>query len=198
MIESRILFTAAAVSVACFGEALAGGNLLLNDGFESPSAGASKESDTDAANWTVFSSVNGSEKVGLSAVARTGKQAARVTAQGVVDSYQGLFQAISVTPGTSYHFSLFVRNDKSHPLKGTARGQVSIEWKDAHDAEIERAWGPTWGVSLSSTDWVRFDMTVKAPANAAKAHFVVTQFDGKDADSGGSFLLDDATVTEQK
>jgi len=71
------------------------------------------------------------------------------------------------------------------------------QWLDAHDKEIERSWGPTWGVSLVSTHWVRFETTAKAPPNTAHARFVIVQFDGKTDGGGGTFLVDDVSVTQQ-
>jgi hypothetical protein len=192
----RACFTAA--MLVGIGNACAAPNLLVNEGFESPSIGASSESDTNPADWTVFSSITSGEKVGLSAaVNRSGSQSARITSQGAIESYQGLYQSISASVGTSYTFSVYVRNGKTNPLKGPARGQITIEWRDAHDTEIARTWGPDWGVSLFSAHWVKFDMTAKAPPNTARARFVIVQFDGKTGGGGGSFLLDDAMATEQ-
>src|SRR5690242_20144908 len=107
MISIRQLLIGGVGVLICCASSRAEENLLVNDGFESPSIAASAESDTNPSDWTVFSSVNGGEKIGLSSAnARSGKQSARMTAQGVVESYQGIFQASSASPGKSYAFSV--------------------------------------------------------------------------------------------
>lgn len=193
--KGLVVFLLALVSGASM---RAADNVLANPGFESPSVGASDESGADPASWTVFSSVEGTEKVGLStAVVRSGKQAARFTSQGVVASYQGLFQSVPVSSGRNYTLVVYVRNDKTNPLKGPAMGQLSIEWLDAHNKEIDRAWGPTWGVKMASSHWGKFEMTSPAPPHTSQARLVILQFDGKTEGGGGSYLVDDVALTEQ-
>jgi hypothetical protein len=178
--------------------AKAGDELLTNAGFESPAVAGDSDTDTNPADWILFSSVEGGEKVGLSSKARhNGKQSARLTVQGTPNSYQGIFQSIAVASGSSYQFTVHARNDNHQPLKGTARGQISIEWKAADDQELDRTWGPDWGASLAGSNWTKFEMVGKAPPNAVRAHFVITQFDGADAGAAGTFLVDDASVKTQ-
>lgn len=175
--------------------ACAADELLQNTGFESPAVQA--ESDTNPADWVFFSSVEGGKKVGLTAKAgHNGKQSVKFAVQGTPGSYQGLFEPVAVASGTSYHFTVYARNDSGQPLKAPGRGQISIEWKSVDDQELERTWGPDWSTSLPST-WTKFEMTGKAPANAVRAHFVINQFDGPDAGAAGAFLVDDASVKTQ-
>lgn len=172
---------------------------LRNGDFESPVVSQDKDSETNPAEWTLFSSIVGGENVGLTAKqSHGGKQAARFTVQGKADAYQGLFQARPVNLGTTYLLTAHVRNDGASPLKGLARGQLSIEWKDSTGQEIERVWGPDWGASLSATQWSKFEMKARPPANASTAHFVITQFDGKGEVGSGGFLLDDVSVNKQQ
>lgn len=169
--------------------------LLLNPGFESPALQPDSEADTDPAEWTVFSSTGGSERVGLSSkTAKAGKQSARLRVQNAANSFQGMYQSFQVKPGETYRFAIYASNDAQNPLKGTARGQISIEWKNAAGEEIERVWGPDWGATLPQNAWSAFEMTATAPANAARVHFVITQFDGVDPHPDGAFLADEASV----
>lgn len=169
---------------------------LQNGGFESPAV-KPDAGESAPADWVWFSSMGEAKKIALStAASHGGKQSARFTIQGSYGSYQGVFESLAVTPGTTYEFTVYVRNDTASPLAGSTRGQISIEWKDENSNEIERNWGPDWGaaMSASSDKWTKFEMTGTAPANAARAHFVVTQFDGQDSSAGGAFFADDAAV----
>lgn len=193
------LLLLAITSLAPVGPTSAADNLLSNEGFESPSIGASTESSTAPSDWTMFSNLKGGEKLGLSAAfERSGKQSLRITSPGITGAYQGVYQSLSVSPGTTYVFSVYVRNDKANPIKGPVRAQLAIEWRDDRDVEIAHSNGPDWSVSLFSAHWVRFDMTAKAPANASRARFVVVEADGKEAGGSGSFLIDDASVTQSR
>jgi len=172
---------------------------LANPGFEQPPVAVDKDSEQNPDGWQLFSSVTGSEKIGMTSKhSHAGQQAARFVAQGKADSYQGLFQKLPATLGATYSFTAHVRNDGANPLKGKTRGQLSIEWKDASGNEIERSWGPEWTESLPATGWKKVEMTVRPPANASTGHFVVTQFDGKDESGSGAFLVDDVSVKRQQ
>jgi hypothetical protein len=179
----------------CQSAAHADADLLQNRGFETPELKEAAETGVVPGDWMVYSSVTSGARIGLSTnVHHAGKQSVRLAVQGAADSYQGLLESVSVTPGTSYHFTVYVRNDDSQPLKGSARGQISIEWKDKDGHEIDRRWGPDWGVALPAGDWTKFEMTEKAPANAVRGNFVINQFDGHDS-AAGVFFADDASVT---
>jgi len=170
-------------------------DLLQNRGFEIPEIKSAADGGVAPTDWVIYSSVSAGSKIGLSTnVQHTGKQSVRLAVQGASDSYQGLLESVSVTPGTSYHFIVYVRNDASHPLKGSARGQISIEWKDSDGREIDRRWGPDWGAALPTGEWTKFEMTEKAPPNAVRGNFVINQFDGHDA-AAGVFFADDASVS---
>lgn len=172
--------------------------MLANHDFESPKVAAATDTFTHPDNWTLYSSTGTTDKLGLtSKLAQTGAQSVRLQGQGVAASYQGCFQAFDVAAGTKYVFAVQARNDAGHPLAGPSRGQISIEWKDAAGNEIDRTWGPDWGNTLSATQWTKFEMTAKAPANAARAHFVITQFDGPEAGASGGFLVDNASLSAQ-
>jgi hypothetical protein len=159
---------------------------LVNGGFEQPLTKG----------WTTFSHESDAPKITVTTTkARNGKQSVQLVATTIADSYQGLFQPLSVKPDASYRFTAYVMNDADKRLSGTARGQISIEWKDAGGKEIDRAWGPDWGADLPSERWMRQEMTAKAPPSATTAHFVITLHEGK-GPSSGAFYADDASAGE--
>ncbi len=170
--------------------------LLSNPGFEKPAIEVGSESDTHPEGWEVFS--GGTPLgIGLSSVsAHSEKQAVRFVEQDAANFFQGMFQDHVATPGKTYRFSVFAENDVVNPLKGSATGQLSVEWQDANAGEIRRDWSSTWGASLSSTNWTKIEMTVVAPANAAKARFVIVEHGGDQPVAGGVFLVDDASVVQ--
>lgn len=191
----RRLLLAAMVMFAFQVVVLADTELLQNRGFETPELKDAVETGVTPSNWLVYSSVTNGARIGLSTSAHyAGKQSVRLSVQGVSDSFQGLLESVSVTPGTSYHFTVYVRNDDSHPLKGSARGQISIEWKDSDGREVDRTWGPDWGPALSTGEWTKFEMTGKPPSNAVRGNFVINQFDGHES-AAGAFFADDASVS---
>lgn len=176
-------------------------NLIANGDFEAPEIEA-QDSDRNPAGWSPFAS--GKEGIGTSKmVVHGGKQSARlmVPTDAGKDANQGIFQLIPVTAGKTYTFTVLVRADASDPLKGSVRGQVSIEWKDGSDQkkEIGRNWGLTdWGASLPADKWTEVMVTAKAPSQAKFAAVVVTQFVGPSPqDTSGTFFVDDATVIEK-
>jgi hypothetical protein len=192
---TRCFLSSVVLAFLCQSEAQADADLLQNRGFETPELKGAAETGVAPSEWMVYSSVTSGAKIGLSTnVHHAGKQSVRLAVQGVGDAYQGLLESVSVTPGTSYHFTVYVRNDDSHPLKGSARGQISIEWKDKDGNEVDRRWGPDWGAALSTGEWTKFEMTEKPPTNAVRGNFVINQFDGHDS-AAGVFFADDASVT---
>jgi hypothetical protein len=170
--------------------------LLTNPGFEKPAIEVGSESDTHPDDWEVFS---GGTPLGIgltSVSAHTDKQCVRFVEQDAANFFQGMFQEHAATPGKTYRFSVFSENDVINPLKGSASGQLSIEWQDASNGEIRRDWSSTWGASLSSTNWIKVEMTAVAPANAAKVRFVIVEHGGDQPVAGGVFLVDDASAVQ--
>ena len=169
---------------------------LVNADFEAPTIKADLQSATIGPDgWTVFSSTGGNKITMTSKQALSGKQSVRFEAQESKDSYQGIYQVISVTSGQRYEFRVQARNDVDAPLKSSTRGQISIEWKNADGNEIDRVWGPDWGGSLPADQWKKFEVSGIAPAGAVKAHFVVTQHDGAESGAAGAFMIDSAAVS---
>lgn len=163
--------------------------LLSNSGFETGTPFSIRP-----AGWVTFTSGT-PDQIGLStATAHSGKQAVKFVSHGVPNFYQGLYQALPVTPGETYQFSVYIKNDHAKPLKGSLIGQLSIEWHEANGNEIGRVWGTTWGVALSATEWTKYDVSGTAPPNCANAHFVVVEKGEGQPVAGCVFLVDDASV----
>jgi len=170
--------------------------LFSNPGFETPVLPDGGWASIRQAGWQAFTGGT-AELMTLSAgPAHTGNQAVRFVSHGVANFYQGVFQAVPVTPGESYQFSVYVRNDPTHPLKGSVIGQLSIEWHDANGAEAGRLWSAAWGASLSATEWTRFEVVGVAPPTAAKAHCVIVEKGQGQPVANGIFLVDDASFVK--
>ena len=169
-------------------------DLLSNAGFETPALEAGNKVATSPAGWLTFTGGT-AELISLTATgARSGHQAVRFVSHGVPNFYQGLVQALPVTPGETYRFSLSVKIDPAHPLQGSVIGQLSIEWHGATGQEIGRLWSQTWSASLTATNWTKFEVVGEAPPNSAQAHFVIVEKGEGQPVAGGIFLVDDASV----
>jgi len=170
--------------------------LLSNSNFETPVLPAGGWAPIRQAGWQAFTGGT-AELMTLSAgPAHSGGQAGRFVSHAVPSFYQGIFQAVPVTPGESYQFSVYVKNDPTHPLKGSVIGQLSIEWHDANGAEVGRLWGKAWGASLPATEWTRFEVVGAAPPNAAKAHCVIVEKGQGQPVANCVFLVDDASAVK--
>jgi hypothetical protein len=184
------------IVIFCVTDSSRAENLLSNPGFENPAIAVGTDSDTHPDKWEIFTGGT-PPAVGLSSVsARSDKQSVRFVGQDAPNFFQGMYQDHAATAGKTYHFSVFVQNDVVNPMKGAATGQLSIEWQDAGSGEIKREWGPTWGESLSSTNWMKIEMSATAPANAAKARFVIVEHGGEKPVASGVFLVDDASAEQ--
>ena len=170
--------------------------LLSNPSFETPAVPSAGWSLVREADWQAFTGGTAELMTLWGAAARTGNQSIRFVSHAVPNFYQGIFQAVPVTPGETYQFSVYVKNDATHPLKGSVIGQLSIEWHDGNGGEVGRLWSPAWDASLSATDWTRFEVTGTAPANAAKAHCVIVEKGQAQPVANCVFLVDDASVVK--
>jgi len=170
--------------------------LLSNPGFETPVLPAGGWAPVRGSGWQAFTSGTAELMTIWGGAARTGNQSVRFVSHGTPNFYQGLFQAVSVTPGETYHFSVYVQNDSTQPLKGSVIGQLSIEWHDANGGEAGRLWSPAWGASLPATEWTKFEVQGAAPPNAAKAHCVIVEKGQGQPVANCVFLVDDASVVK--
>jgi Carbohydrate binding domain len=170
--------------------------LLSNPGFETPVLPSGGWALIRQADWQTFTSGTAELMALWAGPAHAGSQAVRFVSHGIPNFYQGLYQAVPVTPGETYQFSVYVKNDSTHPLKGSVIGQLSLEWHDANGAEAGRLWSPAWGAPLPTTDWTRFEVVGAAPPNAAKAHCVIVEKGQGQPVANGVFLVDDASVVK--
>ena len=170
--------------------------LLSNPGFETPALPDGGWALIRQAGWQTFTSGTTELMTLWAATPHSGNQAIRLVSHGIPNFYQGLFQAVPVKPGETYQFSVYVKNDSTHPLKGSVIGQLSIEWHDANGGEAGRLWSPSWGASLTATEWTRFEVVGAAPPNAAKAHCVIVEKGQGQPVANCVFLVDDASVVK--
>jgi len=162
-------------------------NLVPNASFEEPK-GIVGDNPTEWWSWN--SDYNGItiEKT------RTGNQSVYLSCPLEPESHGGvLYYYKDVKPGKTYAFSCYVINSAKDSITKGAYGQLSIEWKKG-EIEITRAWGPSFGPDLSTSEWTLQSMTAEAPADADGCNFVV-QFFNKDGK--GAFFIDDVTAEEK-
>ncbi len=171
------------------------GELLQNPGFEAPTI-QTGYSLLRPEGWRIFSSLGGSDEIGMSTeITHEGNQALHIAAQGVSGSFQGIGQVIPVTPRGTYEFTVYIHKDPEQPLTGTISGRLSIEWHDEDGNEIERSRSDEWCRRiLRRPRWEQFSLQARAPREAASAFFVITQSDGNRPMDGGAFYVDSASI----
>ena len=170
--------------------------LLSNPGFETPVLPAGGWAVIRQAGWQTFTSGTAELMTLWAGAAHSGNQAVRFVSHGIPNFYQGLSQAVPVTPGETYQFSVYVKNASTHPLKSSVIGQLSIEWHDAGDNEIGRLWSPAWDAALPATEWTKFEVAGAAPPTCAKAQCVIVEKGQAQPVAGGVFLVDDASFVK--
>lgn len=170
--------------------------LLSNPGFETPVLPTGGWALVRQAEWQTFTGGTAELMTLWSGAARSGNQAARFVSHGIPNFYQGFYQAVPVTPGETYQFSVYVKNDSTHPIKGSVIGQLSIEWHEANGTEAGRLWSPSWSASLPATEWTRFEVAGAAPPNAAKAHCVIVEKGQGQPVANCVFFVDDASIVK--
>lgn len=167
-------------------------NVVRNGGFELVAEGGQGYPDT----WGTFTSHKDNIAL-VKGTSREGIQALILSAQGEAKANIGVFQRVPVEPGKKYKFAAYLMNDPTNSLKGSAYGEMSIEWKDADDNEISRVRSKSWGPGLSKKNWERNMIDEKAPAGADACNVVITLFDGPSGGSKGAFLVDDVSITSE-
>lgn len=112
--------------------------------------------------------------------------------EGPAKSFVGIFQTVpEIRPGERYRFTILTKVVEA----GKGRGQISVEWFDAEQRELARAWGPTWPLDETDRVWQEQSMRATAPAEAVAARVVVTLFIGDEPGATGVVQLDEATFS---
>ena len=164
-------------------------NLLENGSFEwAPNNSASPSA------WWFYTSKMGVAQL-VTNVAHEGSQAVRLRAQQTSGGNSGLIQTLPVLAGRMYSLKAWVLKHDEDPLRGSAYGQLVIEWKDEMGREINRTWGKQWSKNIGHSDWERVEIRkAQAPPKAVQAAFGVHFYEGKSGGKG-SLLVDDVVVT---
>ncbi len=163
-------------------------NLLANGGFESGAPSAAVQA------WSVYASDGESKAAVADDLVRNGQGALILNANGAAGMFNGAVQTIDVVPGQRYEMEAFVHACGTNLLRGTAYGQLVIEWKAEDGTEVSRVWSDSWDHAMSLTAWrhVRLNNLV-APEGATKAVCGVHLFDGAEA-SAGAVVVDDVAM----
>ncbi len=164
-------------------------NLAVNPGFEE----LAESEENLPTGWFYFSS--NERMLSLDkAMKCSGKQSMSLSAQGIARAHLGLAQKMPVEPNRSYTFTARIRNGLGKPLRGSAYGQIGIEWQDADGKEVSRIQSPVWDKDLSQLQWERVKAEADVPPEAVTACFVVYLYDGDEGGTGG-FFVDDVEIT---
>jgi hypothetical protein len=169
-------------------------NLLKNGDFELGGTAGGQAPDDWGFITESGTPVNGCMVKGI---ARTGDYAVVIDAPtNERDRWQVLAFNTPIDASSMYEFSIWVKPDSKNPLKGSTKGQVAIEWKDADGNEIARTQGDAWTIKSfeKSSDWTRFKVKAMAPAKAQTATFTVTYLASNPRETNSAFLVDDAVA----
>jgi hypothetical protein len=166
-------------------------NLAVNGGFERPAG----QRDIMPEDW--FSFASDSLRIFVTdEIARSGRQALKMEAQGKAEAYMGIIARFPVKAGRSYAMEAYFRRNRDNSLGGTARVQIVIEWLDADGNELKRDESRTFGQNLSAMRWERRTLMGKtAPPGATEAVFGIHLNDGDDG-GRGSLFIDDCAIFE--
>jgi len=166
-------------------------NLVENGGFE-----RTKAPRNEAEAWFFYTSKMGTGTVVTNA-AGEGTSCLRIRAQGAPGAISGITQTLPVEQGQKFTFTAKLQQMDEDKLKGSAFGQLVIEWQDFTGKELQRTISKPWKRSLGRSAWDEVELRkVKAPQGAVQAAFGVHLNDGP-AGSKGSMLVDDVVVTVQ-
>lgn len=164
-------------------------NLVENGGFE-----RAKPPRNEAEAWFFYTSKMGTGTV-VTNVAGEGTICLRIRTQGAPGAISGVTQTLPVEQGQKFTFTAKLQQMEEDKLKGSAFGQLVIEWRDVSGKELQRTISKPWKRNLGRSDWDEIELRkVKAPQGAVQAAFGVHLNDGP-AGSKGSMLVDDVVVT---
>ncbi len=145
--------------------------------------------------WEYYTTLHDEMEV-VAEKSRSEPKCVRMEAQKVRNGGQGILQKVPVKPGERYTFRAQIKGD-SGSLRGSAFGQLVIEWQDNRGNEIRRDVSPAWGNGLSKSRWQEVAVKpVRAPKNAVRAIVGIHLYEGADGGKG-TILIDDAEFAKQ-
>lgn len=167
-------------------------NLAPNPGFELPAGPDNALPEL----WQYFTTKNNGLGITTS-TSRNGRQCLKIAAQKVPEQFQGLVTEIDVQEGEKYSFIAWLTNNRDDPLKGSAFGELVVEWKDDQGKEISRDTSRSWGSNLTRMRWQDYEVSkAKAPKKAVRALFGIHLNEGE-RESEGSFFVDDVVIRKE-
>lgn len=127
---------------------------------------------------------------------RSGQQSFGMSAFKTGNGGQGIVQEFFITEGERFDLEVYVR-EGDEPLKGTAFGQVVVEWRNGMNKEISRVTCSPFGSTLSRTRWEKIELKkIKAPKFAKKAVIGVHLYEGESGGTG-TVLVDDVEFVKR-
>ena len=182
---------AAMIAVAAMSATAQAQNLLLNGDFE---AGALNQ--YGAPNWTVYDFVYTSGEYarteGGKSLKTYGPFFNREPAPGSV-----ALQSVTATANTAYTLSGYMFSPTGDRIRGSNVGILELHFLDASNAVIPGSGQQAVINGESPADtWLPFNITLTAPANAAKAEVVLGHIQLSTPVEGGAVFYDDLSLVQ--
>jgi hypothetical protein len=186
MMKRLLMFSVAAlVSAALSVSSASAQNLLDNPGFEDPITSNGAPFDD---NWEGFNGGAGASAANSNLMPRTGAQHLSLAIAATNNTFAGVFQDASVSPGQIITYSGWHKTISS-PLDLGA--EIRIEWRSA-TAEVSRTSNL---VPTITSSYAQFSRTETVPAGAIIARVVYAiQTFGPEPTNTGTVYVDDMSV----
>ena len=166
---------------------------LTNGDFELPSITSGALAGSEPEGWFYFCSTS-EKRSGISdAKKKGGSQSLLFKAQSMTNAFEGYAHKFLAKAGNHYTFTAEVTPNSEDPMVAGAYGQISLEFRDASGAELQRVHGPSWSSETLSGKWEKFLVEADAPEAVASASAVITFF-SLESRGTGSFYVDDAEL----
>ena len=160
-------------------------NQLLNPSFETVGGGAPGNR---FAGWTDFDNCFVQEldpRTGLRCAKAYGNNSGPYNASGI-------YQEFTVTPGSAWRASVYVRNRSDDPIQGLNFAALNVEWYDGSNTLIMTDTTTVANAATPTDQWFNKEATFVAPPGAAKARYVLLHL--QESTAAGSVQWDDASV----
>lgn len=165
-------------------------NLLVNPGFETPSA-AGGDVTTPGSGWSGWNNwVAPYSAYITAAVAHSGAQSGK-TFSG---QYAGIYQSVPVTAGETYEASAWFMKWSADPIQAPTTLDVRLTFRDGANVDIG---GPVISTPLAAAamapdTWTQLSVQAVAPAGAESVEFLMFMINPTNA--GGAMYADDASL----